>query len=78
MTHGQKNIKLATSCLSVRMEQLGSHYADFYEILYLRIFRKSAKKIHFSFKADQNNGFFTWRPINIFYPIFISSSYKEK
>jgi len=35
---------------SVRMEQLGSHWRDFYEILYLRIFRKSVKK----FKFHQN------------------------
>ena len=27
------------------MEQLGSHWTDFHEILYLRIFRKSAEKI---------------------------------
>jgi len=30
---------------SVRMEQLGPHWTDFHEILYLRIFRNSAKKI---------------------------------
>ena len=32
---------------SVRIEQLGSHWTDFYEILYLRIFRKSVKKFKF-------------------------------
>jgi hypothetical protein len=36
---------LASSCpsfrLSVRREQLGSHWTDFYEILYLSIIRKS-------------------------------------
>ena len=36
---------LASSCLSVRMEKLGSHWTDFHEILYLSIFRKSGKKI---------------------------------
>jgi hypothetical protein len=30
---------------SVRMEYLGSHWPDFHEILYLRIFRKSLEKI---------------------------------
>ena len=30
---------------SIRMEQLGSHYKDFREILYLRIFRKYVEKI---------------------------------
>ena len=32
---------LASSCLSVRMGQLDSHWTDFHEILYLIIFRKS-------------------------------------
>jgi hypothetical protein len=31
--------------LSVRMEQLGSHWSDFREILYLSIFRKSVEKL---------------------------------
>jgi hypothetical protein len=30
--------------MSVRMEQLGSHWTDFHEIWYLRIFRKSVGK----------------------------------
>ena len=40
---------LASSCLSVRlsarMEQLSSHWKDFHEILYLRIFRDSVEKV---------------------------------
>jgi hypothetical protein len=32
-------------CLSVRMEQLGSHWTDVHEILYFGIFRKSVEKI---------------------------------
>jgi hypothetical protein len=43
---------LASSCLSVCpsicMEQLGSHWTDFHEILYLSIFRKSVEKIQVS------------------------------
>jgi len=35
-------------CLSVRTEQLGSHWTDCHEILYLIIFRKS---------VDKNSGF---------------------
>ena len=31
--------------LSVRIEQLASHWTDFNKILYLRIFRKSVRKI---------------------------------
>ena len=61
---------LASSCLfarpSVRMEQLGSHWTDFPEIWYLRIFRKTLQKIQVSLKSDKNNEYFTWRPIHIF------------
>jgi hypothetical protein len=38
------------------MEQLGSLWADFYEIWYLSIFGKSVVKIQLSFKPDKNNG----------------------
>jgi len=42
----KKIISLVISVLlSVRMKQLGSHWADFHEILNLSIFRKSAEKI---------------------------------
>jgi hypothetical protein len=33
---------------SVRVEQLGFHWKDFHEILYLRVFRKSFEKIQVS------------------------------
>ena len=33
-------------CLSVRMEQFGSHLKDFHEILYIRIIRRSAEKMY--------------------------------
>jgi len=45
-------------CLSVRMEQLGSNWANFHGILYLRIFRKFQVPL----KSDKNNGYCTWRP----------------
>jgi hypothetical protein len=38
------------------MEQLGSHWTDFHEILYLSIFRKIFDKIQVPVKPDQNNG----------------------
>jgi hypothetical protein len=57
---------LASSCLSVRMEQLGSHWTDFHEIWYLWIFRKSVEKIQDSLKSDKNKGYFTWRPKSLF------------
>jgi len=40
--------------LSVRMEQLGSHWEEFHEIWYLRIFRKSVENIQVSLKSDKN------------------------
>jgi hypothetical protein len=60
------------------MEYLGSHWADFLEIWYLSIFRKSVEKIQVSLKYDKINGYFTWRPIYISHDIFFSSSYSEK
>ena len=51
---------------SVRMEQLNSHWTDFYDIWYLRIFRKSVEKIQVSLKSDKNKGYFTLKPIYIF------------
>jgi hypothetical protein len=46
------------------MEQLGSHWKDFHEILYFRIFRKSVEDIQVT--SDKNNGCFTWRPLYIY------------
>jgi hypothetical protein len=46
-------------CLSVRMEQLGSHLTDFHEIWYLSIFRTSVEKIQVSLKSFKNNKCFT-------------------
>ena len=40
---------------SVRIE-LGSHWTDFHEILYLGIFPKSVDKIQVSLKSNKNNG----------------------
>jgi hypothetical protein len=62
---------------SVRMEQLGSHFADFHEILYVRVFRKSVEKILFLLKSDKNNGYFTWRPVYVYENVSLSS-YKMK
>jgi len=43
--------------LSIRMEQLGSHWTDFRNIWYLSIFRKSVDNIHVSLKSDKYNGY---------------------
>jgi hypothetical protein len=41
---------------SVRMEQLVSHRTDFYGIVYLSVFRKSAEKVWVLLNSDKNNG----------------------
>jgi hypothetical protein len=44
------------------MEQIGSHWTDFHEILYLysSVFRKCVEEIQVWFKSDKNNGYLTW------------------
>jgi hypothetical protein len=46
-------------CPTFLMEQLGSHWKDYHESLYMKIFRKSVKKTQVSLKSDKNNGSFT-------------------
>jgi hypothetical protein len=48
------------------MQKLGSHWTNFKEIWYLRIFLKSVEKIEVSLKWDKIKGYFTWRPIYLF------------
>jgi hypothetical protein len=40
------------------MEQLGFHWTDFHEILYLCLFGKSVEQIQVSLKYEKNNGHF--------------------
>jgi hypothetical protein len=49
---------LSASGCAVRIEQLGSHWMHFYEIRYLKIFRKSVTRIQVSLKSDKNKGYF--------------------
>ena len=65
---------VTTVCQTARMEELGSHWVDFHEILYLHVFRKSAQKIQISLKADKNNEYFTRRPRHLFDRMSLSSS----
>jgi len=44
--------------VSVRMEQLGSHWKDFHEIWYLNIFRKYIEKIQVLLKGNKNTEHF--------------------
>ena len=52
----KSELVLCHVCLSVRIEQLGSHCMDFDETIY---FRKSVEEIHVSVKSDKNNRQFT-------------------
>ena len=56
---------------SVRMEQRGSNWTDFRKIWYLSILKKkkTVEKIQVSLKSDKSKGYFTWRPIHIFFII---------
>ena len=61
-------------CSSVRMEQLGFHWTDFDQILYLTVFRKSIEKIQVSLQYDKYNGYFTRRRMYICVNISLNSS----
>jgi hypothetical protein len=52
-------LRKGSSCLSVRMEQLGSHRTDFYETRYLSVFRNSVEKIQVSLKSNKYHMNFT-------------------
>jgi hypothetical protein len=41
------------------MEQLSSHWADFLEIVYWGVFKKSVEKIQDYLISDKNNGYFS-------------------
>jgi hypothetical protein len=70
----KNDYELCHVCPSVRVEQLGSHWKDFHEVLYFSIFRKLVQKIKVSSKSDKNSGYFTRRPIYSFDHITLSSS----
>jgi hypothetical protein len=46
--------------------------------LILEYFRKSIEKIQISLKSDEDDGYFTWRPIYIYTSILLRSSLKKK
>jgi hypothetical protein len=55
-----------SSCPSACVEQLGFHWQNFHEILYVRVFsKKSARQIQLLLKYDKKNGYFTNIKIHI-------------
>ena len=63
---------------STRMEQFGPHLTDFNGYLHLRPLRKSVEKIQVSLKSDNNNGYFTWRPMYIYENISLNFTQNQK
>jgi len=60
--------------LSVRTEQLGSHWRNLYEIWYLSILSIFVEKIQVFLKSDENNGYFIWRRMGIYNNKMLNSS----
>ena len=67
-------ISFTSVCPSLRMEQIGSHWTDFDETWYLRLFQKPVEKIQITLKSDKNNAYFTWRRFDVFDDISRNSS----
>ena len=60
--------------MSVRLEQLSSHWMDFCEIWFVSIFLKSLVRIQASLKSYNSNDHFTCLPIHIYDHILLSAS----
>jgi len=63
------------SCLSVRLQQFGSHWLDYHEIGYLSILRKyeaySESKYHFAVKKSNNISYkILWLSFSTFFKLF--------
>ena len=64
--------------LSVRKEQLISHWMDIHEVLYLSIFRKLVKKIQVSVTFDNIKVYFTRIPMYSYGNIWLIYYLNEK
>ena len=64
--------------MSVRVEHLGSQWADFHEIWYFSIFRKTVDKTRILLKSSENSGCFALSTVDIFVHISLSSYWNEK
>ena len=71
---------LRHACLSVRVEQLRSHWTAYKksEICGFFFFRKPVKKIQISLKSDKYSGHFTRRRTYVYDNTSLFSSYNEK
>ena len=63
---------LPSWCLSGRMEQVGSSWTDFHEGWHFWIFREYVMKVKVSLQSHNNNSYFTWRPMYIYYNILLN------
>jgi hypothetical protein len=60
------------------MAQFVSHWTDFHEIFYWRIFRESRENSQVSLNSERNIGYFTSRPTYIYDNVSLTSSWNEK
>jgi len=72
----QFKYELCRVCLSVRMEQLGFEWRDFYQIWYSSTFPKF-DNIQLLLKSDNNNSFFTRSLLYVYGHISIIFVYNE-
>jgi hypothetical protein len=59
-------------CLSVRMEQLGSQWTDFYKVWLFLTFQQSVMKMQVLLKSNKKNLHFTYGPIHDFDHILLN------
>jgi len=64
--------------LSLRVEQLSSHWTNFHEIVYFTFCRKSVRMIQVSLISGKNNRYFAWRPMYLYDDISLNTSWNEK
>jgi len=68
------------ACVSIRQSPCNNSASTgrvSMEFDYMRIFRKSVEKIHFSINSDKNNGYFTWKPMYICDTVSLNSPQNE-
>ena len=59
------------------MEQMGSYWTEYHEILNLRIFRKYVEKPQVSLKSDKNNEYLLHIYTNIYFLSYLVQFYLE-
>jgi hypothetical protein len=71
-------LALSRVCPSISMQQLGSHWKDFDNILYLNFSEYMLKNFQVSLKFDKNKVYFTWRCLHLYGSTSLNYSQYEK